>query len=512
MPAVPLSRSLVAAALLAAATAGLVAAELARACVCGGVDARTALERGAVALVGRVVSKSPVQRTPGLGLAGHRYVVRVMRAEGARIGGEVAVVGETWSPCGFEWRVGDRVGAFLGRIRGVWTTGGCGLVSPVELGLAMRPYPRPRGRGRVALVAGGGFGDARLMAFDNGGRILGYGFGAGTVRRISVCPGSRVAAELVDLDGRRSVVAVRSLRSLRVRSTVRVPHSIRELMCSNASGAVVYATATDYGRRQLHGRVRVFRIGGGRGTTVVDRPGQRAVLGPGTAYVWAGRDLIAISLPHGSARTVRPMGPPRLAAASPDGRRLAVHGFDDRLGLIDVATGEMSSRHTRSARVVRWLGSDRLLVRPAGGTQVYDTALRLERRYPRFDAFGQAAVGDRLFGTNGYRLIGLELAAGRQRTVALLPDRRIADLTGVPGRPLLQAPRTRPARRTTHRARSALAGRPTGPRVRSSCARFPRARPSRPSWPWRIGDHALEAAGRADRLQVLRIGDSVLAL
>jgi hypothetical protein len=437
MPAVPRSLSLVAAALLAAATAGLVAAELARACVCGYVDERRALARGAVALVGRVVSKGPVPRTPGLGLPGHRYVVRVTGAKGARLGREVAVVGETSSPCGFEWRVGDRVGTFLGRIRGVWTTGGCGLVSPVELEIAMRPYPRPRGRGRVALLAGGGFGNARLMALDDGGRILGYGFGAGSVRRVSVCPGSRVAAELVDLDRRRSVVAVRSLPSLRVRSTARVPHAIRELMCSDASGAVVHATATDRGRRQLRGRVRVFQISGGRSTTVVDRPGRRAVLGPGAAYVWTGRALIAISLPHGSARTVLRMGPPRLAAASPDGRRLAVHGFDDRLGLIDLATGEMSSRHTRSAKMLRWLGSDRLLVRPVGGTQVYDTALRLERRYPQFDASGQAAVGDRLFGTNRYRLIGLDLATGRQRTVAMLPDRRIADLTGVPGRPLL---------------------------------------------------------------------------
>ena len=478
MPAAPRSLSLVAAALLAAATAGLVAAEPARACVCGYVDERRALARGAVALVGRVVSKSPVPRTPGLGLPGHRYIVRVTRAKGARLGREVAVVGETSSPCGFQWRVGDRVGTFLDRIRGVWTTGGCGLVSPVELEIAMRPYPRPRGRGQVALLAGGGFGNARLMALDDRGRILGYGFGAGTVRRVSVCPGSRVAAELVDLDRRRSVVAVRSLPSLRVRSTARVPRAIRELMCSDASGAVVYATATDHGRRQLHGRVRVFRISGGRGTTVVDRPGRRAVLGPGAAYVWTGRELIAISLPDGSARTVLPMGPPRLAAASPDGRRLAVHGFDDRLGLIDLATGGTSSRQTRSARVLRWLGSDRLLVRPVGGTQVYDTALRLERRYPQFDAFGQAAVGDRLFGTNRYRLIELDLATGRQRTVAMLPDRRIADLTGVPGRPLLQAPRTpRPARRTAQRTRSARPGRPTEPRVRSSCARFPRARP-----------------------------------
>jgi hypothetical protein len=477
MPAVPLSRSLLVAALLVAATAGLVAAELARACVCGDGDARRALERGAVGLVGRVASKSPVPRTPGLGLPGHRYVVRVTRAKGARIGGEVAVVGETTSPCGFEWRVGDRVGAFLGRIRGVWTTGGCGLVSPVELEIAMRPYPRPRGRGRVALLAGGNFGNARLAALDGGGRILGYGFGPGTVRRISVCPASRVAAELVDLDRRRSVVAVRSLRSLRVRSTARVPHSIRDLMCSDASGSIVYGTATDYGRRRLHGRVRVFQISGGRGTTIVHRPGRRALLGPGTAYVWAGRELIAISLPNGQARTVLPMGPQRLAAASPDGRWLAVHGFDNRLGLIDLATGEMSSRHTRSARVLRWLGSDRLLVRPLGGTQVYDTALRLERRYPQFDAFGQAAVGNRLFGTNSYRLIGLDLATGRQRTVTMLPDRRIADLTGVLGRPLLQAPRTpRPARRTARSTRSAPPGRPADRRARSSCARSP-ARP-----------------------------------
>ncbi|MGH2715994.1 MAG: hypothetical protein ACRDSN_09570 [Pseudonocardiaceae bacterium] len=40
----------------------------------------------------------------------------------------------------------------------------------------------------------------------------------------------------------------------------------------------------------------------------------------------------------------------------------------------------------RGARVLTWLGSERLVLRPLGGTQIYDTEVRLMRRYPRFDA------------------------------------------------------------------------------------------------------------------------------
>ena len=132
-----------------------------------------------------------------------------------RLGRKVEVLGDQFSSCAFDWKVGQRVGAFLHRTRGRWTTSLCSLSTAGELERATRPYPRAVGRGRVALLAGGNFGDARLMALDPSGRILGYGFGQGAVRRISVCPGGRVAAELLDRGRRRTLVAVRSLESLR---------------------------------------------------------------------------------------------------------------------------------------------------------------------------------------------------------------------------------------------------------------------------------------------------------
>ena len=67
-------------------------------------------------------------------------------------------------------------------------------------------------------------------------------------------------------------------------------------------------------------------------------------------------------------------------------------------------------------------------------------SLRLRSR----GAYGQAHVGDRLYGTARYRLRSLDLATGGKRTVAELTDRGIVDLVGVPERPLIEPGQHRP--------------------------------------------------------------------
>lgn len=427
--------------LLLVALLSAIAVERAEACSCADLDPRDRLEAGEAAVIGRVLSRTPETTTPPFEPSS--YVVRVERALNARLGREVVVRGDS-SSCGFDWRTGQRVAAFLQRTREGWATNLCSLARPSELERALKPYPRPLGRGRVALLAGGSFGDARLLALDRRGRILGYGFGQGTVRRISICPGSRAAAELVDRGRSRSLVAVRSLATLQLLSTAEVPRSMTELSCADAAGTSVYAAGILYSGRPVRGRASVFRVSGSGRTTLVRRPAEQLALGPGAAYAWSGGRVLAISLADGSERTLLQMGLPELITPSPYGALVAIRGFDDRLRLVDLEGGAVASRRLGPAWVLSWLAPDRLLARVGGTAVIYDDELMRQRRYGFYRAVGQAYLDGALFGTDRYRLVRLELESGRKRTAAQLPDRGIADLVGVPDGPELQAPRRAP--------------------------------------------------------------------
>src|SRR5918992_482945 len=200
------ARRLLLLALLTAATLIGAGADRASACSCADSDPRDRVEAGEPALIVRLGRRVTLRSSPFS------------------------------SSCGVEWNQGRRIATFLYRARGRWMTGLCNVVAPHELERASRPYPLPLGRGQVALLAGGSFGDARLMALDRRGRVLGYGFGQGAVRRISVCPGARLAAELVDRGRRLASVVVRSLESLAVVSAAEVPRHMTELSCADATG------------------------------------------------------------------------------------------------------------------------------------------------------------------------------------------------------------------------------------------------------------------------------------
>jgi hypothetical protein len=441
--------------LLLAVAAVLVAvdADRAGACSCADLDPRDRVEAGVPAVIGRVVS-APDRLTASPRAA--RYVVRVERAVNVRLGDEVVVHASPFSSsCGVDWEVGQRVGAFLDRSRGRWTTGLCSIAQPREIERALRGYPLPLGRGRVALLAGGSFGNARVMALDRRGRILGYGFGEGTARRISVCPGGRVAAELVDSGRRRTLVALRSLESLEMLSAAEVPRHMSELACADAAGATVYAGGLDYRGRPVRGRAEVHHVTGSARTRVMSRPAEQFGLAAGAAYLWSGRRVMEISLLDGSERTLLRTSLPERIAPSPFGGRLAVHGFDDRLRLIDLATGAVESRRLRPAWALAWLAPNRLLARVRGTGVILDGDLRRVRRYGFYRAVGQAHVAGGLYGTGRYRLIRLDLGSGRRRTVATLPDRGIMDLVGVPDGPEVAVPRRAP-RATARSARGAV--------------------------------------------------------
>ncbi|HEX5980918.1 MAG TPA: hypothetical protein VFY52_07515 [Thermoleophilaceae bacterium] len=428
----------------------LAGADAARACSCADIDPRDRLEEGYPAMSGRVVEATH-DDPPGSAT----YVVEVERALNVRLGDRVEIsAGLSEAGCGFRWREGRRVAAFIHRARGGrWTSNLCSLTTPGELVRATEPYPRPLGRGRVALLAGGSFGDARLMALDERGRILGYGFGEGSVRRLSVCPGGGAAAELVDRGPSRSFVVVRSLESLRVLSAAAVPRHTSDLTCAGDGGATVYAGGIDYGRRG-NGRAEVFRIAGSSRSRVLARPADQLALGPGSAYLAAGSRVLAASLPDGGTRAVLTGQVAHQLVPSPDGGRLAVLDFDRGVWIVDTATGGVSSRPLRPW-ALGWIAPDRLLVRVNRAALTFDAAMRPQRRYGGYAAVHHAALGDALFGMDRYRLLRLDLTTGAVRTARRLPDRGIAELVAVPGGPELEVPRRAP---TAIRPAAAVAG------------------------------------------------------
>ena len=130
------------------------------------------------------------------------------------LGPRVEVVAPVATSVDFGFGVGERVGVLIVMRGDVPTSSGCSTTSPEILLAAARPLPVPDGEGPIAVLVGGGFGDVRLMAFDGEGRTLAYGAGEGTVRQISVCPGSRFSVEVAGDFFGPPVVAVRDLSTL----------------------------------------------------------------------------------------------------------------------------------------------------------------------------------------------------------------------------------------------------------------------------------------------------------
>ena len=444
----PLAVALVALSLLA--TAAALRVDPAGACSCAGLDPRDRLAAGTPAVTGEVLSRRRLDEQPGD--TTFEYTVRVERAFNASPGSEIVITsGSNSGACGFTWRVGQRVGAFLEEGEGRWTTNLCSLVEPAELERALDPYPRALGRGRVALLAGGSFTKSRLMALDRRGRVLGYGLGAGDVSEISVCPGSRRSAELVRSLASTDLVAVRDLRTLRIVHSRRAPKDTVELRCADRAGTSLFAAGVRYTRASPGGRVRVVRLTRRRASVIATVPGRTVALARGAAYAADSAQILEIDLSDGGARRLARFPDADSLAPSPDGTRLAVSAARHGVRMLELPTGRAIG-HARAGQPV-WSSADRVLVRGVGRPRLYDSELRPQRRLPGFRAGSQAPVGDLVFGVDGRRLVSLDLRRARRALVRLLPDQDTFALEAVPGAPLVRTRRVAPAVATASTAR-----------------------------------------------------------
>jgi len=432
-------------------------------CPCARPNPRAALAHGERAFVGTVTAK--VAQWDASNVPRFRYTIRIERGLNTKATGEVAVWAQVGTPpCEVDWEVGQRVGSLLGlppEGRDTWKFGwqvyGCQVVAPDRLLAAARPLRRPPGRGRPAFLAYGRFGDARLMALGPHGRVLGYGFGPGSVLDVAVCPGAERAVELVwrGKHGIEPFVVVRDLRSLKVVRSVQLwVLAADRVHCADRAAKEIYTGFVDSVvciDTPCKGRPHIVlhKIRGDLVSRAHSFDGGSFAFSGGYAYIGSPSRISQVNLRTLKARGLLDADMPRRLSPSPDGSRLA---FDTPLGprVMDPATSRRrGSAPARYGAPFTWLGNRRLLVSaasdaPSASAGVFDDRLRLRRRLPYRTATGLPLSGA-LFNAFGGRLVAFGIASGTSRTVSVLPDPETKGLVqvnrGVPLRTKRRTPR-----------------------------------------------------------------------
>ncbi len=407
----------------------------ARACSCAVPDPRSALAAADGAFVGTLVSRRETSDLRAV------LTFEVEQALKGSLGDRVEVVTARDSAgCGLELPVGTRTGLVLDRRDGAWHGHLCAQFAPADLLAAVQPLPAPNGKGTVALLLGGRFGPARLLALDRRGRTLAYGMGGGNTTELSVCPGRVRAVERFYSDAGASLIAVRDLRTLRVVrrqrltfSPLDVPYGLR-CLDQTASQVGLFVSGVPPGDRN---RARLVLVTPQRAKTIWRGAAFFASLTGRVAYVNSLRGnatrLLAVDLRTGAARDLGRL-PDGTYPLVPNARgtRLAGIASDgtDPPRLVSVSL----ERHPATVRSVPlrgeiaqnglfWLPEGRLAYFGSGEVRVYSTALRISRRIAGWNAGGTALVGSTAFGIGwDGRLVRAELPSGPVRVVRRLPS------------------------------------------------------------------------------------------
>ena len=258
---------------------------------------------------------------------------------------------------GLDGTIGRRVAFLLTRTEGVWGPWGGQEVDAETLRRGVLPLPQPDGIGHPAFVAGGHFGLARSAVLDSLGRTLTYGWGRGAVTALSICPGRRVAVELVR--SRESVrFALRELPSLKLLNEVEVRANGygESVVCRSRSGSD--ALASVYISQQVQPETQLLRISP-VATTILERAPRLAFAVRGELAFISLSDgrLLVRNLVTGTRRTPLQTGQLLTGmSTSPDGRFLT--GFTgERLVVADLLQRETKSQPWAGFRnETKWVG------------------------------------------------------------------------------------------------------------------------------------------------------------
>jgi hypothetical protein len=241
----------------------------ARACSCASIDLREGLRERDGAFVGELIGRGgwPWSSTS-------TFTFRVERSLKGDFGDVVDVESSSnGASCGLEVEEGQRIGLLLDRDDGTWWSSLCWQVDPDLLIEAAEPLPAPDGQGPVRFLIGGDSAGYRTLALDGTGRTLAYGPGEGKVYRASVCPGARLAVEVVAGEDAREghLVAVRDLRTMAVAIQMRLPDSevdVWDVSCRDRMARQVLVLVSDWPEGSNRGRL--LRVTPGGVETVAD--------------------------------------------------------------------------------------------------------------------------------------------------------------------------------------------------------------------------------------------------
>ena len=91
-----------------------------------------------------------------------------------------------------------------------------------------QPLPSPSGEGPLRFLVGSKLGGARVVALDADAETLAYGFGAGDLGAVTVCPDGRTAVEMVLTSvGSGKFDVTMEVRDLKSMDVVGVPRKVR---------------------------------------------------------------------------------------------------------------------------------------------------------------------------------------------------------------------------------------------------------------------------------------------
>ncbi|MBA2462876.1 MAG: hypothetical protein H0V45_14110 [Actinobacteria bacterium] len=258
--------------------------------------------------------------------------------------------------------------------------------------------PEPTGTGEPVLLAGGGFGEARMATLDERGRVVEYGWGRGSVTSLSVCPGGKNAAELLTRDG-QVLLAVRRLPGLQLvsESVVAEMGSGSSVACTASNGSEALAVVASYEQKPEARLLKVTPIG----TATLERAAQLSLAVRGKTFF--------VSLPNGNLVAREGEGARRLIVRA--GRHLTGMSVSPDMGFVaglvgqEIVVADLVRRRTRTLPGIS----------PFGATQWLDTrTLAVASGYGRngwlelFDPEGRSLRGPLPWGAHATTFRGRE--------------------------------------------------------------------------------------------------------
>jgi hypothetical protein len=441
---------------------------VAHACSCFAGDPRDRLAAADGAFIG-VVTERDGPPPGSSGFDGVTYTFRVEERFKGDIGETVEVnTAPNGAACGLESGRGDRLGLLLERGGGEWYGGLCGTIDPDELRKAAAPYPKANGSGPLTFLVSGNWGDMRTLGLDDEGRTLRYGPGVGNVSHVSVCPGSRAAAEVVvgDVEPYGPYVVVRDLETFKGvwkaridgfgdPRTVSYPLLPSAVACRSPSGDDVLVFGANNESDLDDGNARIVRVGpegqslvwqGGKGgSAVLPSSGSKAYVASRT------EKLVEVDTETGAVRDIGAIDRPLDAglALSPDRRSLAALGLDGKLSVVDVRSGDVTSAKAEVGRQLVWASDDRLLVTETG--ELRDSVMVFDRTPRRVgtwsgweDAQRTIVVDGTAYGTAYKKLVKADALQGGVKDVRMFDTPELTQLAYVPPRPVEPKPTASP--------------------------------------------------------------------